>query len=215
MIEINEQTLATVLQLAGQYFFPAAALLRALYSGYRGKMPEGMSQILAASVFAGLTSVADGGQPDLNGLVSTLAGNTIFIAGLLSFIVLYILRLRTFGIIVDAIVGGVLAMAAWGVWVYLLGNTELQISAIPLSMLGGQDTGPMTLVLDLATLPLVFIAGAVLFVFLRFSLRQIGRLVALARLLMVVGVLFLFAAGGLYLADMAGIISLESLPIPR
>ena len=215
MIEINEQTLATVLQLAGQYFFPAAALLRALYSGYRGKMPEGMSQILAASVFAGLTSVADGGQPDLNGIVSTLAGNTIFIAGLLSFIVLYILRLRTFGIIVDAIVGGVLAMAAWGVWVYLLGNTELQISAIPLSMLGGQDTGPMTLVLDLATLPLVFIAGAVLFVFLRFSLRQIGRLVALARLLMVVGVLFLFAAGGLYLADMAGIISLESLPIPR
>ena len=215
MIEINEQTLATVLQLAGQYFFPAAALLRALYSGYRGKMPEGMSQILAASVFAGLTSVADGGQPDLNGIVSTLAGNTIFIAGLLSFIVLYILRLRTFGIIVDAIVGGVLAMAAWGVWVYLLGNTELQISAIPLSILGGQDTGPMTLVLDLATLPLVFIAGAVLFVFLRFSLRQIGRLVALAPLLMVVGVLFLFAAGGLYLADMAGIISLESLPIPR
>jgi len=215
MIEINQQTLATVLQLAGQYFFPAAALLRALYSGYRGKMPEGMSQILAASVFAGLTSVADGGQPDLNSVVATLAGNTIFIAGLLSFIVLYILRLRTFGIIVDAIVGGVLAMAAWGVWVYLLGNTELQISAIPLGMLGGQDTGPMTLVLDLATLPLVFIGGAVVFVFLRFSLRQIGRLVAMARLLMVVGVLFLFAAGGLYLADAAGIISLESLPIPR
>lgn len=215
MIEMNQQTLATILQLAGQYFFPAAALLRALYSGYKGKMPEGMSQILAASVFAGLTAVTEQREPDVNSIVLDLAGNTIFVAGLLSFIVLYILRMRSFGIIVDAIVGGLLAVAAWGVWVYVLGNTELQISAIPLSLLGGQDTGPMTLVLDLATLPIVFIAGAVLFVFLRFSLRQIGRLVALARLMMTVGVLLLFAAGGLYLADQAGIISLESLPIPR
>jgi hypothetical protein len=215
MIEMDQQTLATILQLAGQYFFPAAALLRALYSGYKGKMPEGISQILAASVFAGLTAVTEHRDPDLSSIVVDLTSNTVFIAGLLSFIVLYILRMRSFGIVVDAIVGGILAMAAWGVWVYVLGNTELQISAIPLSLLGGQDTGPMTLVLDLATLPIVFVAGAVLFVFLRFSLRQIGRLVALARLLMTAGILLLLAAGGLYLADQAGLISLESLPIPR
>lgn len=215
MIEMDQQTLATILQLAGQYFFPAAAMLRALYSGYKGKMPEGISQILAASVFAGLTAVTENRDPDLSSIVVDLTSNTVFIAGLLSFIVLYILRLRSFGIVVDAIVGGILAMVAWGVSVYVLGNTELQISAIPLSLLGGQDTGPMTLVLDLATLPIVFVAGAVLFVFLRFSLRQIGRLVALARLLMTAGILLLLAAGGLYLADQAGLISLESLPIPR
>lgn len=215
MIEMDQQTLATILQLAGQYFFPAAAMLRALYSGYKGKMPEGISQILAASVFAGLTAVTENRDPDLSSIVVDLTSNTVFIAGLLSFIVLYILRLRSLGIVVDAIVGGILAMVAWGVSVYVLGNTELQISAIPLSLLGGQDTGPMTLVLDLATLPIVFVAGAVLFVFLRFSLRQIGRLVALARLLMTAGILLLLAAGGLYLADQAGLISLESLPIPR
>jgi hypothetical protein len=215
MFEINQQTLATILQLAGQYFFPAAALLRALYSGYRGKAPEGMSQILAASLFSGLTAVTTQEQPDMNSILLELVGNTVFMVSLLSFIVIYILRMRSFGIIVDAIVGGLLAAAAWGVWVYVLGNTQLQISNIPLSMLGGQDSGPMTLVLDLFTLPIVFVAGALLFVFLRFSLRQIGRLVAVARVLMFVGVLCLLGAGGLYLASQAGIISLESLPIPR
>lgn len=215
MIEINQETLATALQLAGQYFFPAAALLRALYAGYRGKMPEGLSQILAASVFSGVTAAASHQEPDLNSILLELTSNTVFMVGLLSFIVLYILRLRTLGLIVDAIVGGLLAVAAWGVWVYLLGNTELQISTIPLSLLGGQDTGPMTFILDLATLPIVAIAGAVLFVFLRFSLRQIGRLLALARVMMVVGVFFLLAAGGLYLASQAGLVSLEGLPLPR
>ena len=214
MIELNEQTLATALTLAGQYFFPAAALLRALYSGYRGKMPEGMGQILAASAFSGMTAAATQPDPDMNAIILDLLSNTVFIAGLLSFIVVFILR-TALGTIVDAIVGGVLAMAAWGVWVYVLGNTELQISSIPLSLLGGQDTGPMTLVLDLATLPIVFVAGAALFVFLRISLRQIGRLVALARVLMWIGALFLLAAGGLYLANQAGLISLDSLPLPR
>lgn len=215
MFEMDQQTLATILQLAGQYFFPAAALLRALYSGYRGKTPEGASQILAASVFSGLTAVTTQPDPDLNSILLELVGNTVFMVGLLSFIVIYILRMRSFGIIIDAIVGGLLAAAAWGVWVYVLGNTELQISNIPLSMLGGQDSGPMTLVLDLFTLPIMFVAGAVLFVFLRFSLRQIGRLVAVARVLMFVGVLCLLGAGGLYLASQTGLISLESLPIPR
>ena len=214
MIELNEQKLATALTLAGQYFFPAAALLRALYSGYRGKMPEGMGQILAASAFSGMTAAATQPDPDMNAIILDLLSNTVFIAGLLSFIVVFILR-TALGTIVDAIVGGVLAMAAWGVWVYVLGNTELQISSIPLSLLGGQDTGPMTLVLDLATLPIVFVAGAALFVFLRISLRQIGRLVALARVLMWIGALFLLAAGGLYLANQAGLISLDSLPLPR
>src|SRR5258707_11716913 len=63
-MQIDQKTIAEILHLGGQYFVPIAALLRALYSGIRGKYPQGMAQIIVASFFAGVTAVI--GQDDLN-----------------------------------------------------------------------------------------------------------------------------------------------------
>ena len=51
-MQIDPKTLSEILQLGGQYMLPIAALLRALYSGVRGKLPEGFTQIAAAAAFA-------------------------------------------------------------------------------------------------------------------------------------------------------------------
>src|SRR5215207_1869014 len=97
-LQISQETVASVLQLGGQYALPAAALLRALYSGYKGKLPEGIGQILAASFFAGVTALADNQQPNFGQILLDLTGNTLFMAGLLSFIVVYLLRLPNKGL---------------------------------------------------------------------------------------------------------------------
>lgn len=204
---ISQETIASVLQLGGQYALPAAALLRALYSGSRGKAPEGMMQILGASVLAGLTSVADKQQPDFSRMLLDLAGNTVFMIGLLSFIVLYILRMRYVSLVVDAIVGGVLAIIGWGIWVYVLDNTELRLSEL-LATAGAQTNTPLVLTADLATLPIIFIAGAVVFVLLRFAMRQIGRVMRVARFFLAIGILAILGAGALYALQQIGYLTL-------
>lgn len=175
-MEISQETVANILQLGGQYFLPAAALLRAIYFGMRSKMPEGFGQILAASVFAGLTAVTDGQQVDLGGILAEIVGNTVFMAGLLSFILIYLLRQPNRGQVVDGVVGGVIGLIAWAIWVYVL-----------------QNNWPVW------TAPLVVIAGAAAFIALRFSLRQIARLVKIATYLLVIGLVLALGAGGIFL----------------
>lgn len=176
-LEISQETIASVLQLGGQYALPAAALLRALYSGYKGKLPEGIGEIAAASVFAGLTALADNQQPDLTQMFLDLTGNTVFMAGLLSFIVVYLLRLPNYGLILDGFVGGVIGAITWVVWIYVLGNLDWSV---------------WTIILFIA-------AGAAAFIALRFALRQILRLVRVATWFIVIGIIAIIGAGGLYL----------------
>ncbi len=173
---INEQTIAELLQLGGQYFLPIAALLRALYSGLRGKFPEGLGEIGLASLFAGLTAIAGHEQPDFQSLLLEITGNTVLMAGLLAFIMTYLLRIPFSGLIVDGIVGGVIGLLAWLGWTYILGNPFPWWS-----------------------LPLGIAAGAAGFVLLRMLLRQIGRLVKIATYFIIIGVVFVVIGGGLYL----------------
>ncbi len=173
---IDPQTITGILQLGGQYLLPIAALLRALYSGTRGKLPEGFMQILAASFFAGLTAVANNQIFDLRAIALEILGNTAFTAGLLAFIIIYLLRTVSRGLVVDGIVGGIIGLVAWFGWVYILGNNW-----------------------PWWTLPLAIVAGAAGFVVLRFLLRQIGRLVKLATYFIILGIVAILAAGGFWL----------------
>lgn len=175
-MEISQETIASFIQLGGQYFLPAAALLRAIFFGIRGKMPEGFAQIAAASVFAGLTAIVGSEQPDLRLILLEIFGNTVFMAGLLSFILVYLLRQPDRGQVVDGIVGGVIGFVAWLAWVYVLLNEW-----------------------PIWTAPLAILAGAAAFIALRFSLRQIARLVRVATYLLVIGLILAIGAGGIYL----------------
>lgn len=175
-MEISQETIASFLQLGGQYFLPAAALLRAIYAGMRGKFPEGFAQIIAASIFAGITAVTDGQQPDLRGIVLEILGNTVFMAGLLSFILIYLLRQPDRGQWVDGIVGAVIGLVAWAIWVYVLFNDWPWWTA-----------------------PLAVVGGAAAFIALRFSLRQIMRLVRIATYLLVIGLVLALGAGAILL----------------
>jgi hypothetical protein len=177
-MEISQQTIAEILQVGGQYFIPSAALLRALYSGARGKFPEGLAQIFIASIFAALTALADNQQPDLRGVLAEITGNTVFMTGLLAFIMTYLLRIPFYGFILDALVGGIIGAAAWVGWTYVLAND-----------------------LPLWTLPIGVIGGMIGFVLLRLLLRQLFRLIRIATVLIVIGVLFVALAGGVYVLN--------------
>src|SRR5690606_40824158 len=89
-------------------------------------------------------------------IIREILGNTVFMAGLLAFIMTYLLRSPNRGQLFDGIVGGVLGLIAWACWVYVL-----------------QNDWPWW------TAPLVIAAGAAIFISLRFMLRQIARLVKL------------------------------------
>ncbi len=180
---IDQKTVADLLQLGGQYFLPAAALLRALYSGIRGKFPEGFMQIIFGSLFAGLTAAVGNGQVDVRTIALKIFGNTVFMAGLLSFIVVYLLRMRFRGLTFDAIIGGIIGLVSWGVYTFIL-NNPLPWWAIPLAITGGA-------------------AG---FIVLRMLLRQIARLVKVATYLILIGVFFVIAAGGVLALQMVGVI---------
>jgi len=175
-IMISQETIVEFLQVGGQYFLPAAALLRAIYAGLRGRFPEGFSQIAVASLFAGLIAVVDGEAVDIRTIGLEILGNTAFMAGLLSFIFLYLLRQPNRGQVVDGIVGGVIGLIAWAIWVYLLNNNWPWWTA-----------------------PFVIAGGAAVFIALRFSLRQIARLVQIATYLIVIGLVLVVAAGGVLL----------------
>jgi hypothetical protein len=176
--QLEQETIVSILQLGGQYALPSAALLRALYSGVRGKLPEGFTQIAVASLFAGITAAADGQNVELQGIVFEILGNTVFMAGLLSFIVIYILRQPYRGRIVDAIVGAVIGLIFWLVWVLVLGNDW-----------------------PIWTVPLVIAAGIGVFIGLREALRQIYRLVKIATYFIVIGGIFVVGAGILFIAQ--------------
>jgi hypothetical protein len=172
---IDQKTIAEILQLGGQYLLPIAALLRALYSGTRGKLPEGFWQITLAGAFAGVTAAADNPEFDPRTIITEILGNTAFTTGLLAFIIVYLLRVANYGLIVDGIVGGGLGLVAWLGWVYLLGNEW-----------------------PWWTIPILIVVGAVGFIALRFLLRQIGRLVKIATYFIVLGILAVIAAGGFF-----------------
>ena len=93
-MEINlSDTLTQLLQLSGQLLLPTAALLRALYAGLRGRLPDGVVQIVAASLFAGLTAIANNESFDLRTVAIDITSNAVFTAGVLSFILVYLLSL--------------------------------------------------------------------------------------------------------------------------
>lgn len=173
---IDQQTMTELLQLGGQYFLPVAALLRAIYSGIRGKFPEGFMQIGVASLFSGVTAVVGNQSPDFTSIIVELLGNTVFMAGLLSFIMTYLLRQPNRGLTFDAVVGGILGIIAWVIWVPVLQN----------------DWPWWTAVLAVA-------AGAAALVVLRRLLRQIVRLVRWATYAIVIGLILVIGAGGIYL----------------
>ena len=171
---IPPETMTQLLQTGGQFFLPGAALLRALYDGVRGKLPEGFIQILAASFFAGLTAAVNNEAFDLRQVLVDVTGNTVFMAGLLTFILLYLLRLPFRTLILDGVVGGVAGLAAWLLWVQVLLNDWPWWTA-----------------------PLTVAAGAAAFIGLRFGLRQIRRLVRIATWLLVIGGVVVVIAGGI------------------
>jgi hypothetical protein len=173
---IEQQTMAEILKLGGQYFVPIAALLRALYSGLRGRFPQGMVQIAAASLFAGILAVVGNQQLDVRSLILKILGNTVFMAGLLAFTMVYLLRQPNRGKTVDAIVGGVIGLIVWLVWTFVL-----------------QENWPWW------SLPLAIAAGAAGYVVLRILLRQIARLVKLATYLLAIGIVLIIGGGGILL----------------
>lgn len=172
-MEISPETINSFLELGGQYALPAAALLRAIYAGMRGNLPEGIGQIAAASVFAGLTAVVDPTRPfDWRLALYDLTSNTVFMAGLLSFIVLYLVRLQFRSLVFDGFVGGVLGLVAWVAWTQVLLNDW-----------------------PVWTAPLAVIGGAAAFIALRFSLRQIVRLMKIATYFIILGIILVIGAG--------------------
>lgn len=175
-MQIDPKTLSEILQLGGQYMLPIAALLRALYSGVRGKMPEGFRQIIGAALLAGITAGVNNQAVDLRTVLTDILGNTVFTAGLLSFIVLYLLRMENYGLWVDGIIGGVIGLVIWLFTVIVLA-----------------EAWPWWLLIFLIP------ACAAGFIGLRFALRQIIRVVRIATYFIVVGGVLVIGAGGFLL----------------
>lgn len=176
MITISPQTLSDLLQLGGQYLLPLSALLRALYSGVRGRLPEGFTQIGAAAVFAGISAGVNGQTLDVPLLVRQVLSNTVFTAGLLAFILIFLLRAPNFGLLVDGIIGGIIGGVLWVFTVYVL----LQ---------------PWPVWLLLALIPVCAFG----FILLRFAMRQIARVMRIATYLLFLGLLLALGAGGFLL----------------
>ncbi|MFN8372301.1 MAG: hypothetical protein U0694_05415 [Anaerolineae bacterium] len=130
-LQIDQQAVVRLLldtiQFGGQYALPTAGLLRALYSGWQGKFPEGAWQIASASLVAGLTAVADPATlsaPNVaQAVIGQLAGNALFTAGLLGFIMTYLFRqTQNMSRWVDGIVGAVAGFVVWLIWTFVLGQ---------------------------------------------------------------------------------------------
>ncbi len=175
-MQIDQQTIAQIVHLGGQYFLPVAALLRALYSGIRGRFPEGLSQIAVASLFAGLSAAVGNTDLNIRSVALEILGNTVFLAGLLAFIMAYLLRQPNRGMVVDGVVGGVIGLITFVVWTIVLKNPW-----------------------PWWTFPAAIAVGAAGFIILRILLRQIARMVRIATYLIVIGVLLVLGAGGIML----------------
>jgi hypothetical protein len=175
---VAQDIFVALLQLGGQYLVPAAILLRALYSGSRGDLPEGFSEIAIVSFLAGLTAVANGQEEaTIRSVGLEILGNTAFMAGLLGFIVIYLLNVQNRGQIVDGVIGGIIGGIAWAIWVYILGND-----------------------LPWWTAPFVIAGGVAGFIALRIALRTIYRLVQIATYLLRTGIALALVGGAIYLA---------------
>ncbi len=175
-MQLDPKTLSEILQLGGQYMLPIAALLRALYSGVRGKLPEGFRQIAGAALLAGITAGVNNQNFDLRMVLTEVLGNTVFTAGILSFIVVYLLRMENRGLWVDGIIGGVIGLIIWLFTVFYL-----------------QEPWPWWLLILIIP---VCVAG---FIALRFALRQIIRVVRIATYFLIVGGVLVLGAGGFLL----------------
>ncbi len=175
-MQIDQKTLATILQLGGQYMLPIAALLRALYSGVRGRLPDGFRQIIGAALLAGVTAGVGNQTVDIRAIVADVLGNTVFTAGLLSFIVVYLLRMENRGLWVDGILGAFI-----GLVIYLFTTLYLQ--------------WPWPWWYLIFIIP----ACAAGFIALRFALRQIIRVLKIATYFLVIGGIFVLGAGGFLL----------------
>ncbi len=175
-LPVDPTTLAAILQVGGQYILPIAALLRALYSGMRGKTPEGAVQIVTAALIAGVSAGVSGEQPNFQQIISDILSNTVFTAGLLAFIFIYLLRAVNRGWIVDVIVGGLIGGVLWVFTNYVLGVDW-----------------PVWL------LVLIIPACAAGMVALRFALRQIIKVVRIATVLIIIGLVLALGAGGFLL----------------
>ncbi len=175
-LPVDPKTLAAILQLGGQYMLPIAAILRALYSGARGKTPEGVIQIVTAAIIAGVSAGVNGQQPDIKNILNDVLANTVFTAGLISFIVIYVLRATKLTWVADVVVGGIIGAVLWLFTNYILGvNWPLWI------------------------LVLIIPACAAGMVLLRFALRQIFRVVRFATYFIVLGLILALGAGGFLL----------------
>lgn len=175
-LPVDPKTLAAILQLGGQYMLPIAAILRALYSGARGKFPEGAVQIGTAAIVAGVSAGVNGQQPDIKNILTDVLSNTVFTAGIISFIVIYLLRATHLTWVVDAVVGGIIGAVLWLFTNYILGVTW-----------------PLWFLL------LVIPACAAGMVALRFALRQIFRVVRYATYFIIIGLVLALGAGGFLL----------------
>jgi hypothetical protein len=175
---VAQDIFVALLQLGGQYLVPAAILLRALYSGSRGDLPEGFSEIAIVSFLAGLTAVANGQEEaTIRSVGLEILGNTAFMAGLLGFIVIYLLNVQNRGQIVEGVIGGIIGAISWAIWVYILGND-----------------------LPWWTAPFVIAGGSAGFIALRIALRTIYRLVQIATYLLRTGIALALVGGAIYLA---------------
>lgn len=172
----GEELYVLALQLGMQYLIPAAGLLRALYSGIRGRLPEGMRDIGGAAFVAGLGALADGNAETAGEAVLQVFTNTVFIAGLLSFTLVYLLRLPNWGKLFDAVVGGVVGLIAWAIWVYLFENGW-----------------------SVWTAPLAIIAGGLAYIVLRSLLRQVRKLAIFATRIFITAVVFAVIGGVIWL----------------
>ncbi len=97
-------------------------------------------------------------------------------AGLLSFIMIYLLRQPNRGFWVDGIVGGIIGVVVWLVWVYILQNEWAWW-----------------------TIPLVIAAGATGFIILRVLMRTLSKLVRIATYFIVMGLVLVLGAGAFML----------------
>src|SRR5258708_21039782 len=131
-----------------------------------------MAQIMVVSFLAGVTAVI--GQDDLNirAVALQILGNSVFMAGLLAFIMAYLLRQPNRGWTFDGFVGGTIGLISWLIMVLLLGNDW-----------------------PWWTFPLAIVFGAVGFMILRILLRQIYRLVHIATFFITIGIFLVIAAG--------------------
>lgn len=172
----GEELYVLALQLGMQYLIPAAGLLRALYAGVRGRLPEGVRDIGAAAFVAGFGALADGNADNIGEAILQVVTNAVFIAGLLSFTLVYLLRLPNWGKWFDAFIGGVVGLIAWGIWVYLFNNDW-----------------------SVWTAPLAIIGGGLAYVVLRSLLRQVRKLALFATRIFITAIVFAVIGGVIWL----------------